>query len=246
MPSPRLIMVVSIIITWLFLRKFGYNLPAAALTVGILTVVFSTISIWRNKSRINLLNEECDPEAFLISTEKQAEKVEKNPELTDFITIDMSAGLICKGEFQAAKELLEEMDKEKLSKNRSVMFAYTINLTICYYELGDILQAERLFETQIAVLPPIGKRQQQYVKHLVGGRYFYLGKYDESYEYFMQLLEDKFDYSRREYLNILFFLAQIEEIKGNTEAAKEKYQRIVAKGNKLWIAVQSAKKLSNM
>jgi tetratricopeptide (TPR) repeat protein len=215
-------------------------LPAAGLTVGILTVVFFTISLWRNKNRLNLLNEVCDPDAFLKRTEKQAEIIEKNPRLAAFIAIDRSAGLICRGEYQAAKELLEEMDKEKISKLRSVLLAYTINLTICYYELGDIQQAERLFETQIAVLPPINKRQQQLVKILIGGRYFYLGKYEESYEYFTKLLEDKYDYSKREYLTILFFLAQIEEIKGNFEAAKVKYQRIVAKGNKLWIAVQAS------
>ena len=243
----RIILMGSTIIILIVFLGLGLNYPiSAGLTAIIVMGVYFTLSVWRSKKRINLLDEECDPEAFLQRTEKQAKIIEKNPKLAEYIAISLSAGLMCKGEFNRAKDILLDIDEEKILKNRTIMLAYTINLIICCYELGDIMQAERLFETQIALLQPLGKRQQQYIKLLIGGRYFYLGKYEESYEYFMQLLKDKTNYSKREYLYILYSLAQIEEIKGNSEAAKLKYKRIAAKGNKLWIAIQSAERLSKM
>jgi tetratricopeptide (TPR) repeat protein len=111
---------------------------------------------------------------------------------------------------------------------------------LCFYELGEISNAEKLFETQIPSLPPISPRIVRSVNLLIAERFFYLKRYDESREQFNKFINQKL--SRRTRLEILYFLARMDEQEGNIEGAMAKYSKISSEGNKLWIAEKAREK----
>ncbi len=92
------------------------------------------ITLIRINKRLNLLEEKCDPQAFLDATEKQRKGTGKNSKMNAILDINKSAALISMGEFREAKETLLSIDKSKLSNNN--LLVYTINMICCLYELG--------------------------------------------------------------------------------------------------------------
>ncbi len=227
-------MIITAIIMILLLAINIQPLLAGAITVLIVMIGYLFIAFMRGKKRLSLLDYECDPEAFLERTEKQWAITGKNPKFNKYFDIDRAAGLITLGRFEEAKEILLSIDTSKLSSKNSTLLIFTINLMICFYELGEINRAEELFETQLPVLPPIYPRVLLAVNQLVAERFFYLKRYNESREQFNKILNQKL--SRRTRLEVLYYLAQIDEQDGNKEAAMVKYNQIANEGNKLWIA----------
>jgi tetratricopeptide (TPR) repeat protein len=176
--------------------------------------------------------------------EKLEKRRGKEPRIKSVLAINRAAGLIALGDFQIAKDYLEGIDTSYLSEKNGTYLAYTINLILCHYELGEIEKAEILYETNLVKLCPLGKRLQKSVEILIGERYYYLGKYELSYEHLNKLRNNDLD--KRQYLGILYRLAQIEEMRGETEQAIKKFKKIAKLGNKLWIAKSSQEILANM
>jgi len=219
------------------------DLPLFAIviiTVAIMLALYIAISIISHKKRLSLFENECDPEKFLLRTEKQKEITGKNPKVKALLDIDCAAALILSGKFDEAKEVLLSIDKNKLSYRNGSLLAYTINLISCYYELGEIDRAEELYETQMPTLSPVNKRMMLAVNMLMAERFFFLKRYNESREYFNRLWKEKLSKCRR--LEILYRLAQMDELEGNTESAIKRYQKVADNGNKLWIAAKAREK----
>lgn len=217
---------------------------AGVITFVIVITGYIIIAINRNKTRLNLLDEKCQPQAFIEATENQILITGKNHKYKTYLCIDKAAGLIVKGEFQEALDILNEIEKSSLSIKNGSLLAYTLNLIECLYELGDITQAEEIFETQIPLLAPVNRKMILAMEMLVAQRYYYLGKYDKSKDKFQQILKEKL--SKRAGLEILFRLAQIDEIDGDIIHAKEKFIEVVEKGGELWVALQSRKHLEQI
>ena len=234
-----LMIITAIIMIFLMLMNIQ-PLLAAAITVLIVMIGYISIAFIRAKKRLNLLDYECDPEAFLERTEKQRAITGKNPKFNAYFDIDRAAGLITLGRFEEAKEILLSIDTSKLSSKNNSLLIYTINLMMCFYELGEINRAEELFETQIPGLPPINQRVLFAINQLVAERFFYLKRYNESREQFNKILNQKL--TKRNRLEVLYFLAQMDEQEGNKEAAMDKYNQIANEGNKLWIAKMAREK----
>lgn len=235
--------VVFIAITFaimITLLIFGLSYITAGVSTFVIVMVgYIIISYIRSKKRLAFLEDDCDPQGFLEQTEKQMAITGKNPKMSAYLNIDKAAGLITMGEFDKAKSLLLSIDKDRLSVKNGTLLVYTINLITCHYELGEIHEGEELFETQIPVLPPVNSNMTLAVRLLVAERLFFLGRYEESEKQFKELLGNKI--SRRVSVSILFRLAQMDDKKGDTAAALEKYKQAASKGNKLWIAEQARK-----
>ena len=88
-------------------------------------------------------------------------------------------------------------------------------------------------------MAPINPKLQEAVELLIAERFFFLKRFDESKEKFKDLLIRKI--SKRKILGIEYRLAQICEISGDSDLAKEKYLEVTKNGNKLWIAEESKK-----
>lgn len=233
------ITVTAIIMIALLAIQF-HPLLAAAITIFLAMSGYIIISYIRSKKRLSLLEEECDPEAFLERTEEQRAITGRNSRYNTYFDIDRAAGLITLGRFEEAKEILLSVDGSRLSRKNDTLLVYTINLILCFYELGEVTRAEELFETQIPTLPPINTRIVLAVNVLVGERFFFLGRYDESCKHFNGLLSQKL--SKRTRIGIIYYLAQVEEKMGNITAAWEKYRQVAQEGNKLWIAEKAREK----
>jgi len=212
-----------IIITFVMMITLSVLLKNTVIAGGITFVVvivgYIIIGYIRSKKRLNLIEENCDPLAFIEATEKQRLITGKSPKINAYLNIDKSAGLILMGEFEKAKEVLLSIDKSYLSLKNGTLLVYTINLMSCLYELGEISYAEELFETQIPLLPPVNQRMALAMKLIIAERFFFLNRYEESKEKFQQLLQEKI--SKRVSLGILYRLAQIDEKTGNIVSAQE-------------------------
>ena len=190
------------------------------------------------------LDSDCDPDKFLRMMDRHDKRRGKEQKVANRFAINRAAGHICLGDFQTAKEYLEGVDTSCLSEKDGSFLVYTINLILCHYELGELEKAENLYETNLVKLCPLGKRLQKSVEILIGERYYYLGKYDLSYEHLNELLNCDID--KRQYLSILFRLAQMEIKMGETEKAIKKLKKVEKLGNKLWIVKASGEILENM
>jgi tetratricopeptide (TPR) repeat protein len=210
---------------------------AGIITFTAMIVGYIIISYIRSKKRLNLLEEQCDPHAFIEATERQRNITGRNPRINAYLDIDKAAGLILTGQFQEAKQVLYSIDKSKLSVKNGTLLVYTVNLISCLYELGEFSDAEELFETQIPILPPVNQRMTLAMELLIAERFFFLNRYEESKEKFYQMLNQKI--SKRIRLCILYRLGKIDEKAGNIASAREKYTEVAAHGNKLWIAAQA-------
>ena len=151
-------MVITFIIMIILLILNIQPLISATITILIVMTGYIIISIIRSKKRLSLLEDDCDPEAFLERTEKQRAITGTNKKINTYFDIDRSAGLITLGRFEEAKDILLSIDKNILSRKNDTLLVYTINLMSCLYELGEVASAEELFEIQIPTLPPINNR----------------------------------------------------------------------------------------
>lgn len=107
--------------------------------------------------------------------------------------------------------------------------------------MGEIEKAELLYETELIQLSPITKRLKKSVEILIGERYYYLKNYDQSYSLLKKLLN--YDLNKRQYLGVLYLLAQMDVLNGSTDQAIKRFQKIAKLGNKLFIAKGSQEML---
>lgn len=226
------------------LNIIKHLIPIYLLIIALIMLIYIALSILRSKRRIAILDNDCDPEAFWEKTVKQASVTGRNPKMAVYFAINEAAAYITMGRFQEAGIILEDVDRRYLSDRNNTLLIYTMNRIICCYELGKTDEAERLFVRQLTVLPALSRDLRDAIRVLIGERYFFLGKYDESREYFNKLLKNPL--SKRKRLDIQYRLAQIDEIKNDTEDAISKYTEVVQQGNKLWIAKQAAERLKEL
>lgn len=222
----------------ILLLQWNLSYPQALLITFLFElIIYLVIAIIRSKIFSYLLDEACDPQRYLKWIRKQEKVMKRKPKLMAILSINEAAAYIVLGKFEEARKILDEIEKSYLSENNSTLLVYTINYIACCYELGDIDKAQELFDTQISVLSPFNTRYKRNVNILVGDRYYFMGKYDQSYEHLKKLLD--IDLSRRMHLGILYRLAQIDDLRGDEELAQKKYRKIAQYGNKLWIAQQA-------
>jgi len=184
-----------------------------------------------SKLRRKVLESDCDPERYLKMLDNQEKRFHSKPRIMNYLAINRGAGHMLLGDYQTAKKYLEEIEHSYLSERNGSLLAYTINLILCHYELGEIEKAEILYETNLIRLCPFEKRLKKSVEILIGERYYYLKKYD---------------LSKAQYLGVLYLLAQMDVMNGATEQAIKKFKKIAKLGNKLGIAKASQKMLESM
>lgn len=239
----RLGFIIAVIVIMIILYNLGLPVYAAAVITFFLSIgIYLGVNILTGKKRLSLLDDHCDPEAFLDVMDRIRKKIpEKNQKAIAYANLNISAALILMGNLEEAKEVLLSIDRNLLSHSNGTMFTYAINLISCLYELGETDQAEKLFEILMPVVAPAGRKRVLTAKIFVAERFFFLKRYNESREHFTQLPREKMCLRNR--LEILYRLAQMDEISGDLDAALKKYRIVAEKGNKLWIAARAKEKL---
>ncbi len=228
----------TFVITLTLLLLLDNPIMAGVITITVVMVGYIAIGYGRSKKRLNLLEKACDPEAFMAATEAQRKITGKDAKINAYLNVDRAAGLISLGRLQEGKDLLLSIDKSKLSVKNGSLLAFTHNLIVCLYEMGETSEAEKLFETQMPILSPVSKKMISTTELLIAERFFYLNRYEEAKEKYQGLKTEKL--SKRLKLHISFRLGEIALIDGDKETALAQFQIVADEGNKLEIA-QSAR-----
>jgi tetratricopeptide (TPR) repeat protein len=239
-----LFIIITFVLMFSLLMLTNSPVIAGAITMVTVMAGYIVISVIRSRKRIHLLEEKCDPQAFIEATEKQMKLTGKNPKVKAYLNIDKAAGLIVLGEFQKAKEVLSSVDKSYLSARNGSLLIYKINMISCSYELGEIPFAEELFETQLLPQRSANVQIAKAMEFLDAERLFFLNKFEESRQKFQKLINEKT--SKRKRVEILYRLALIDDINGDTESAKQKYKEVADNGGGLWSASQARKRLDTI
>lgn len=241
----RVIFIGFTFVLTITLLLLGMNpVATAAVTMVIVMTGYTVISVMRNQSRVRLLDEACDPEAFLLRTEKQEAITGHKSRISELFAIDKAVAYMAMGDYERAKTLLIGFDSQKFSNNDTILAIHVIDLILCHYELGEVKEAESLFESRLPVLSPFQMRIKLATKILVGERLFYLGRYDESRTELTSLLKQAMTMRAR--LGILYKLAQIDEIQGDMTSAIKRYTKVANKANKLDIAEKAKMRLLSL
>lgn len=241
----RNLFIVLAIIIMVVLLMFQINIVLSAGIALIISIgLYITLSFKESKKRLSLLEEDCDPQAFLASTEKQRASAKGNLKTNTYLDLDKAAGLIAMGDFKKAREVLESIDKSYLSVENGTLLVYTMNYITTLYELGEINQGEKIYKIEIADILSKSRFVPLYKSLLDADRFYFLKKYNKSRELLNEMLNAKFTIGKK--MGILYRLAQIDEIDGSIDEALENYNEVASKGNKLWIAEQAKKRIESL
>lgn len=230
--------LLTVVITFLL---FFMGVPAPYLFLFIFVFLFgiySAITIRRHRNRHSVLNDQCDPEAFILKTLDQMEVMEKRKKSTAILTIDHSAGLASQGRFEECLSVLETIDHDQLSAKNNTELVLNLNRYYCLMNLGRVSEAEEIYQEKFAVLPAVGKNAQFAIKMVVAKRYFYMKEYDKALEKFNELLEVQM--AKRYRLGILNDLGVIAMNQGQRGKALGYFTEVAENANKLYI-VEEAK-----
>lgn len=192
----------------------------------------------------NALDSDCDPQRYLAMLDKQEKRFRKKERIQNYLAINRAAAYMVMGDYKIAKEYMDGIELSELSERNGSYLIYIINKILCYYELGEIEMAEKLYESELIRLSPIGKRLQKTTEILIGERYYHMKRYDLSYEHLKKLLN--VDLNKRQYLGVLYRLAQMDEANGDMIQATVKYKKIIKHGNKLGIVKASKEALERL
>lgn len=218
---------------------------AKAWIITVIIVLLERIGykILLSRKSLAILNEDCDPMKYLEVLEKLMKTSKTNIKINLVYGINQSAGLMSAGEFIKAKEvLLMFEDAYRMSKNKIFAFIFHNNLMMCLYQLGEISEAEKLYDSVFATYSTNNKKIKQALEMIQTERLFHLGYFVESKERFHQQLSWK--QNKRGRLDAIYRLAQIAEKSGDIEQAVVHYSEVAEKGNQLWIAKQAKEKVS--
>ena len=233
----------------LILGRFIHSTPIViGITYVVMICIYMGSSIYRRYKRISLLDDQCDPEAFLKKTMQQEALIGKNKKIETILKLDKVAAYLCLNEEDKALSLLLSIDKQKI-KDPQLKIIYTVNLIIAYYELGDIGLAERLYEKEMGMLLPKNGRMKIALQILTGERYYFIGKYTECIDYFETVLKQPIfrkSIHKRQYIGIKYLMAQSNIELGNVEKAREQLKEVIANGNKLAIVNEVSQRLSQL
>ncbi|MDF2801895.1 MAG: hypothetical protein K0S61_1798 [Anaerocolumna sp.] len=197
-----------------------------------------------NRRYLKSLDWDCDPEKFLQMLKRQEKKSRKNERRLNHLAINQAAGYITLGKFKTAKEYLDGIDISYLSEKNGTLLTYSLNKILCHYELGEMDKGEALYETNLVRLNTFDKGLKQAIDILVGERYFYLKRYEESYIHLSKML--KVELNKRQYLCVLYRLAQMDIMNGDIDKAMKRLDKIIRLGNKLWIVNASKELVESM
>lgn len=193
------------------------------------------IAKYSMKKRNALLMEHCDPQAYIEQTRKQMVIMKRDRHSSALLETMLAVGYMNTGEYETARSILESVDIARLGKKDGTLLSYTIILATCLYGMGEVNEAEKIFETQLPLLAPLGERMERGVELLLVDRLFALGRYDECRMMLDAALNGTSE--RCTQVNLLFMKAQMDDQEGDIIAAIGGYQAVVDRGNRLYTAI---------
>ncbi|MEW8972552.1 MAG: tetratricopeptide repeat protein [Tissierellaceae bacterium] len=240
----RITLFISTLTILLILWK-GLNLSylvSALITLAIIMIGYIIIGLRRSNKRINLLDKDLDPEAFIEAIEKQRKITGKNRRINTYLDYDLVAGLISMGRYEEAKDIIDNMNIKYIPKWNGALLGYYNNKMILLYNLGKKDEADEIFEKYVKTFPLKTPTLKYFMKIILAVKNFEEGNFEECKELCNEYLS--INKNKRIELELLYMLAEIDEEQGDIESAREKYNKIAKEGNKLYTAFKAREKIS--
>lgn len=245
MPKNKMMLGLAAFALMMALLAMGLNYIAAGVITIVISLTFNAFqNVGKYKDRIELLQTQCDPEAFIEVTGALKKQGGLGSKMAPYLLIDEAVGYMTLGEFEKAKETLLSLEVEKLPQKYNVSLIHKMNLMYALYELGEIDEAETVYLDLLPMLSVEDPQVHLTRDILLGERAFFLESYEESKAIITPLLGREL--KKRTRLTLIYRLGQIAEIEGDLTSAKGYFQEVAQEGNKLWIAKLSAEKLEKL
>lgn len=241
----RITVFVSTLVILLILWK-GLNLSyllSALITLFIVMIGYIIIGSRRSNRRLNLLERDLDPEAFVEAIEEQRKITGKSRRINAYLDYDLVVGLISMGKYQEAKDIIDNIDIKYIPKWNGALLGYYNNKMILLYNLGKKEEADKIFEKYVKDFPLKTPKLKYYMKNILAGKRFEEDNLEECKELCNEYLS--VNKSKRIELELLYMLAEIDEKQGDKKSAREKYSKIAKEGNKLYTASLAREKMND-
>lgn len=221
------------------------NYLLAGIITLVVTMIYTALSnMNKYKDRVELLQTQCDPEAFLALTKKMRTESSLGSKMNEYLQIDEAVAHITAGRYAEAKELLTSIDASKLPQKYHINLIHKMNLMYALYELGEVEEAENIY---LDILPELSVDEPQVIltrEILLAERAYFLDLFEESKNAIEGLLNREL--KKRTRLTLIFRLAQMAEKEDQMEAARAYYEEVAREGNKLAVANVSREKLKEL
>ena len=217
------------------------HLLAAIITLSVMMYLYATLINKKNKSRLKLLVQDCNPPAFIDATEQELATHKRNKKAVAFLSIDKCAGLIAQGNFEEAKQQLLAIDTSYIAQKKPLLLHYNIYVATCLYELNEIEEAEEFYHNNILSLIDDSPKQELSIDFFEGEREFYLKNYEVSKEKLQTLIESNITLMSR--MKVLYKLALIDLANDDKDDAIAKLKEVAEHGNKLDVAEKAHQQL---
>lgn len=238
MVNKKWILGLAAFLMMIGLLSMGVNyIVAGVMTIVVIMLFNGGKNFTQFKDRTELLQTQCDPEAFLKLTAELKSQVKNNKKMITYLQIDEAVGKMTIGDFQGAKAILQPMEEEKLPNQYHIDLIYKMNYMYCLYELGEIENAENIYLDLLPLLSVEDAHVQMTKEVLLAERAYFVGEYQEAKTLIGPLLERNL--KQRTRMSLIYRLALIAEAEGDEAAAKTYFAEVADKGNRLWIADQA-------
>lgn len=181
-----------------------------------------------------ILENKCNPYPLLKKNEKDLKQVTKEDEVYHKLNVEKSKILIALGEFEECKNMMLDINVRSVASDRNLEYTYYINLMKVMFEMGDIKEAEELYQREIHSYNPSEKHMKSALKIANAERLLFLGFYDESRREFNEILQGSVNNMVK--ARVLFGLASIDKQLDEEDKAVSKYKEVAKIGNKLGVA----------
>lgn len=207
---------------------------AGLIVMGVFVPCYVAISVGRHMRRIALLDEACDPEAFISATQKQHDITGKNKRFSNYLRLDLSAGLATAGRFEETLFILDGLDEGLFRKKQIFRNAVNNNRYVALRGLGRDGEADLLFEESISSVQSHHKVIKIAI-NMARCDYEYHQKNYEACHTQIALLK-QMSLSKRHRLYLCMTEGRLALEKGALDIATEHFEKVVSDGSKLYIA----------
>lgn len=217
---------------------------AGLIIIGLFVPGYVAISMVRHMRRIALLDEACDPEAFIEATQKQHEITGKNKRFSNYLRLDLSAGLVTAGRCEEALAILDGLDERIFRKKQIFRHVVNNNRYAALRGLGRHGEADQLFEESLSSVQSDHKTIKIAIS-LAQCDYEYHQKNYESCHALIALLKEM-SLSKRYSVYLCLMEGLLALAEGGLEIATKHFEKVVSDGSKLHIAREAENHLMRL
>lgn len=207
---------------------------AGIIVIGVFIPGYLFISLRRQRKRVSILDDACNPEAFIEATQRQLAITGKNKRFSNLLRLDLSAGLASAGRFEEAIMTLDGLDEKIIRKHQLGDHALTINRYVVLRGLERHEEADALFEESISTIQT-QKWIVQEACNLARLDYDYQKRNFDACHELIRILE-KEALKKRYLLSLSYTQGLLALAEGKPDIAKGYFERVVTDGATLHIA----------